>query len=100
MARLYDTQRWKRERRAFLARNPLCRMCQAQGRTSLATVVDHITPHKGDPALFWDSENNWQGLCPTDHSAAKQEQEHSGRIRGCDVHGRPLDPAHPWHVKG
>jgi 5-methylcytosine-specific restriction protein A len=25
-------------------------------------VVDHIRPHMGDPALFWD-EGNWQALC-------------------------------------
>ena len=99
MARLYDTARWKRERAAFLRAHPLCRYCEQQGRTSLATVVDHITPHKGDPALFWNQEN-WQSLCATDHSAAKQQQEKSGTIRGCDVHGMPLDPNHPWNVKG
>lgn len=27
-----------------------------------ARVVDHITPHRGDVALFWD-ESNWQALC-------------------------------------
>ncbi len=96
--RLYDTQRWKRDRRAFLTRNPLCRMCEAVGRTELATVVDHITPHKGDPVLFFD-QSNWQPLCKTDHDAAKAEQENTGRIRGCDVNGMPLDPNHPWHVK-
>ena len=96
--RLYDKRRWRRESRAYLQRNPLCRMCEAVGRTTLATVVDHKVPHKGDPELFWDAENNWQGLCATDHSAAKQEQEKSGTIRGCDVHGRPLDPAHPWNL--
>ena len=94
--RLYDKRRWRRESRAFLRANPLCRMCEARGRTTLATVVDHIKPHKGDPALFWDRDN-WQGLCATDHSGAKREQETTGRIRGCDVDGRPLDPAHPWN---
>ena len=96
-SRLYNTARWRRERAAYLRAHPYCRMCEAQGRTSLATVVDHIKPHRGDEKLFWDSANNWQGLCVTDHSAAKQEQEKSGTIRGCDVHGMPLDPAHPWN---
>ena len=58
-SRLYDKRRWRRERRAFLMAHPLCRMCEAIGRTSLATVVDHITPHKGDEALFWD-HGNWE----------------------------------------
>ena len=98
--RLYNTARWKRERVAFLRAHPLCRMCEAVGRTTLATVVDHIIPQKGNPELFWDSEKNWQALCKTDHDAAKAELERTGRIRGCDVHGRPLDPAHPWNREG
>ena len=31
-----------------------------------ATVVDHITPHRGDKKLFWD-EDNWQPLCKRCH---------------------------------
>ena len=97
--RLYDTTRWKRARAAFLRANPLCVMCEQQGRTTLATTVDHKVPHRGDPAKFWD-QDGWQGLCATDHSAAKQELEKSGTLRGCDVDGVPLDPNHLWHVKG
>ncbi len=41
MSRLYDRQRWRRRRAAFLAANPLCRFCQAIGRTTLAQLVDH-----------------------------------------------------------
>ena len=95
-SRLYNRQRWRRRRRAFLQTNPLCQMCQEIGRTKLAVLVDHIVPHKGDEALFWD-EDNWQGLCTTDHSAAKQAEEKGGGIRGCDVHGQPLDPGHHWN---
>ena len=97
--RLYDLRRWRRESRAFLARNPLCRMCQAVGRTTIATVVDHVKPHKGDETLFWD-QANWSPLCKPCHDGAKAELERTGTIRGCDVLGQPLDPAHPWHVKG
>ena len=96
MTRLYDLRRWRRASRAYLGAHPLCVMCEQQGRATLATVVDHVIPHKGDPVLFWD-ESNWQGLCATDHSGAKQELEKSGRVRGCDVHGVPLDPAHHWN---
>ena len=97
MARLYDRQRWRRRSRAFLQANPLCVMCTAAGRVTLAQLVDHIVPHKGDEELFWD-EANWQPLCAKDHSAAKQAQEKSGRIRGCDADGRPLDPGHHWNT--
>jgi 5-methylcytosine-specific restriction enzyme A len=54
--------RWRRYREAFLKRHPLCSECQRQGRTTAARVVDHIRPHKGDQALFWDPKNH-QSLC-------------------------------------
>ncbi len=61
----YDA-RWRRARRMFLARYPLCKECQAEGKTVAAEVVDHIVPHKGDYSLFWD-EKNWQPLCKRHH---------------------------------
>ena len=94
--RLYDTQRWKRRRAAFLRAHPLCRFCEATSRVTLATLVDHKTPHKGDETLFWD-QTNWQSLCKPCHDGAKAELESTGRIRGCDVHGQPLDPNHHWN---
>jgi hypothetical protein len=36
----------------FLAHSSKC------GKTASATVVDHITPHKGDTTLFWDNKNS------------------------------------------
>ena len=57
--RLYDKRAWRRESRAFLRANPLCVMCKQLGKTTLATVVDHIQPHEGDPELFWDRDKNW-----------------------------------------
>ena len=37
-------------------------------------LVDHIMPHKGNMALFWNRAN-WQPLCNHCHSQAKQAQE-------------------------
>ncbi len=93
--RLYDRRRWRRRSKQFLEEHPLCRMCQETGRTRLAQVVDHKVPHRGDPELFWD-EDNWQGLCTTCHNSVKQAEEKGGGVRGCDVHGVPLDPGHHW----
>jgi 5-methylcytosine-specific restriction protein A len=31
----------------------------------VATQTDHVRPHRGDRALFWDREGNWQSLCRT-----------------------------------
>jgi hypothetical protein len=41
-----------------LAVEPLCRMCQAEGRTTAANIADHITPHRGDLDLFWHGTCN------------------------------------------
>ncbi len=94
--RLYDTARWKRRRAAFLAANPLCRFCEATSRVTLAVIVDHVQPHRSNKELFFD-ETNWQSLCKRCHDGAKKELENTGRIRGCDVHGRSLDPNHNWN---
>jgi hypothetical protein len=45
----------------------------------LATVVDHIKPHHGDKALFWD-KTNWAGLCVDHHSGDKQSIEAATRM--------------------
>lgn len=66
--------RWQKARAAFLADNPLCVMCSQPDRPVAATVVDHIKPHKGNDALFWD-ESNWQALCSRCHSSTKQRIE-------------------------
>jgi 5-methylcytosine-specific restriction enzyme A len=60
--------RWRRARAAYLARNPLCVRCQAAGYIGSSTVVDHVVPHRGDAALFWD-EANWAALCKPCHDA-------------------------------
>ena len=99
--RLSSTKRgygrqWSRARVAHLQKHPLCRMCLMSGHTRAADVVDHIKPHKGDKALFWDS-SNWQSLCTSCHSGAKQQIENSGIERGCDANGMPIDRGHPWN---
>ena len=79
--RLYDERRgtsasrgygskWQKRRKVFLALNPLCNDPDQrhEGVTVAATVVDHIKPHKGDEALFWDP-TNLQALCRRCHDA-------------------------------
>ena len=64
-ARGYDA-RWRKARKAFLLRRPLCAECLKNSVLTPATVVDHIVPHRGDHALFWN-EQNWQPLCKDCH---------------------------------
>ena len=61
----YD-RRWQATRARFLRMHPLCAECGRAGRIVAASVVDHITPHRGDKALFWD-EGNWQPMCKACH---------------------------------
>ena len=69
----YDRQ-WRRARAYYLAHNPLCVHCLAIGRTTTATDVDHVVPHKGSYSLFWDAEN-WQPLCKPCHSRKTADDE-------------------------
>jgi 5-methylcytosine-specific restriction endonuclease McrA len=91
------TSRWTKARATYLASNPLCVMCQEDGRVTAATVVDHIVPHRGDQALFWDSKNNWQALCKKHHDSYKQKLEKSGLDNRCDIDGMPTSLGHHWH---
>ena len=64
-ARGYNAE-WRKARSLFLKQHPLCVHCQAEGRITPATVVDHVLPHRGDTRLFWD-RTNWQALCKECH---------------------------------
>lgn len=56
------TFEWRKARKAWIIRHPLCAICGAP-----ATDVDHIIPHRGNRELFWDT-GNWQSLCHECHS--------------------------------
>jgi 5-methylcytosine-specific restriction endonuclease McrA len=72
--RLYGTARWKRLREYQLSAEPLCRFCLDSNVVEVATVADHVIPHRGDEALFFDS-SNLQSLCASCHSNTKQRME-------------------------
>lgn len=63
---LYNTHRWRKERKSFLEDNPLCVSCEANGVVKAAKVVDHVIRFfiHGD---FWD-RSNWQSLCKKCHN--------------------------------
>lgn len=95
--RLYKTARWQARRTLQLSAEPLCRTCQLHGRTTAATVADHVVPHRGDPTLFYEGE--LQSLCDADpfrcHSRVKQREEALGFSPAVDADGFPHDPRHP-----
>jgi 5-methylcytosine-specific restriction protein A len=88
------TRDWDIARSNYLVFNPWCVMCN-----QIATVVDHIVPHKGSMTLFWDKAN-WQSLCRTCHSSTKQSIEHKGYDKAIGVDGWPTDARHPANKKG
>lgn len=81
---------WQQARLRFLASNPLCVMCLAMKppRITVADVVNHKIPHRGDQDLFW-SEENWEALCKQHHDSDVQMAEKSGKARAkFDEQGR------------
>jgi 5-methylcytosine-specific restriction protein A len=60
---IFKRKRWQATRRAVLARDPLCKVCDQQ----LSEEVDHITPlsQGGDPWAL----DNLQGICGPCHWA-------------------------------
>lgn len=61
--------KWQQASKAWLRVHPLCQCPECKSgelRMTIATVVDHITPHRGDMRLFWDSDN-WQSMSKPCH---------------------------------
>lgn len=71
--------KWQQARERYLLDHPLCVYCERSGRTVAASVVDHITPHRGDKQLFWQ-QSNWQALCRPCHDSVKKAEEAAGLV--------------------
>jgi 5-methylcytosine-specific restriction enzyme A len=93
---LYNTTRWRKIRRMKLNTDPLCAYCKQMGRHAVATVVDHIKPHRGDYDLFHEW-GNLQSLCKPCHDSAAAVKDRLGYVPGVGVDGLPLDPGHEWY---
>ncbi len=91
----YNSKRWKQKRAELLITNPLCVMCNAQGKVTPATVADHIVPHRFDRHMFWQGE--LQALCHEHHASSKQREEANGYSSAIDKDGYPIDPRHPFN---
>ena len=62
---------WRSIRRHRLAEEPLCRQCAIEGRTVVASHVDHVDPHRGQWLQFFKYENT-QSLCAHHHNRHKR----------------------------
>jgi 5-methylcytosine-specific restriction protein A len=93
--RWYGLRAWQILRRDQFQAEPFCRMCAEDGNPSIpATVCDHVTPHRGDRALFFDPAN-LQSLCDFHHDKSKQDEEALGYSIAVGDDGFPTDPRHP-----
>jgi 5-methylcytosine-specific restriction protein A len=83
--------RWRKTSSGWLLKHPWCADPYKvhQRFPEPADCTDHIIPHKGNMALFWDPKN-WQSLCGTCHSR-KTASEEGGF--GNDVRGQKAVPA-------
>lgn len=72
--------RWQKYRADYLNKHPLCVHCQAEGKVVVATVLDHIEPHRGNMEVFW-RKGNVQGLCAHHHGLKGIEEGGIGAQR-------------------
>lgn len=86
-SRGYD-YRWRKYAKRFLREHPLCEcpVCRAgAGVVRQSEVVDHIVPHRGDMALFWDPANH-QAMAKQCHDRKTATEDggwgRAGRARG------------------
>ena len=91
--RWYDTSRWQKRRRYQLAKEPLCRMCAVEGKVTVATIVDHVIPHRHNRELFYFGE--LQSLCLMHHNQTKKQLENKGYVNDIGKDGWPIDRNHP-----
>jgi 5-methylcytosine-specific restriction enzyme A len=78
-------KRWQQMRQWLLAREPLCRQCQAEGKTTAATEVDHITPLAQGGA---HAAANLQPLCRDCHQR-KSAREGASASKAAAKGGAP-----------
>lgn len=90
---LYKTAAWREIRATHLAHHRLCAMCLKIGRTTPARNVNHVTPHKGDWALFISGP--FESLCDAHHNRDAQGYERRGFRLEVDTNGYPVSPDHP-----
>lgn len=67
----YKSPTWKAIKRHRLVQEPNCRHCAQEGRTVVATHVDHVEPHRGQWQRFAKYENT-QSLCARHHNSHRR----------------------------
>ena len=71
---IYNSRRWRKARKLYLEKHPLCILCKKEARLTAADVVDHIKPINQGGAV-WD-QDNWQPLCHRHHNIKSGKEAH------------------------
>ena len=73
----------QQRRRRVLARDPFCYVCAASGRTTIATIADHVQPlaESGMDDMRNLSGVGMAGICAECHTAKTQQEARRGRRR-------------------
>jgi 5-methylcytosine-specific restriction endonuclease McrA len=84
-----------------LSANPLCVMCQAKGRVTIATEVDHIIALTNGGTEDPHDDSNRQGLCAPCHiEKTNADLGYTPKVRtgmdGWPVEDAPERPAARW----
>ena len=74
LRKFYSSARWKKVRKRYISKNPLCEHCLERDRVKPADVVDHIIPVKVDWSKRLDA-SNLQSLCNSCHAKKTQEDK-------------------------
>lgn len=96
-SRGYDAA-WRKLRLEKLADNPLCELCEKQGRIVAANTVDHIIPIQQDPSKRLD-KTNLQSLCKSCHDSSAQFKDRFGFLPDIGQDGLPIDANHPIYTQ-
>jgi 5-methylcytosine-specific restriction enzyme A len=90
----YNDARWRARRKLQLQKQPLCEDCLAEGKTTPATIVDHVEPHQGNLTKFLTGP--LRSLCKRHHDA-KWADDKRGYSTAVGLDGLPTDPRHPCY---
>lgn len=92
----YKTARWQAVRRSQLQAEPLCRACKAAGRTTPATVCNHLDKASKATDFF---AGPFSSLCAPCHDGGEQKAESAGFSAAAGLDGWPTDPRHPSNAR-
>lgn len=92
----YKSKAWQRLRQHQLSKHPYCQcpIHKGENKAYLATVADHVEPHRGDKHKFFNGK--LQSLTAVCHNSIKQQIENTGTFKGVDDQGNPLDERAGW----